>query len=662
MGMNMLLVIASVCLSSMFLVSADATIEQKLRTDPDLSQFYDLITSNAYPNFTLDHRAITVFAPTNAAFQRYKGKLDESLVLYHIINLPKTIDQLGSFVTSEGGGNPPLWVTRQRNTNHDDIYINNAKILMSHSNYGAINKQGHKQVLHVIDEVLTPVVPNPTSNNPLYNPNAYQLLIQSESVDIGLHRLREFRQRVNNTGKLDIFNREGKYTFFMPVDEGFSPSERADMLDDKVIDGHVIPGHVLFTSPSPLEQPFETLAFGDNLKVTVSFKRDANAVGDKNVYVQSYTLVGDSKHQAGAVQAEIVRANIPVKNGVIHLIQRPLMIVDMKISEIFKMMKEDGPLFKFYEIMKDSEYGNHFMNTLTRLGSGTLFAPSNAAWQDDNIRNILLNSDRMREILNLHLVKDQRLSVERIKQNINQQVHSAADRKSLYFNVINGPTEQILTVEGGGVNATVIQADIAATDGVIHIIDKVLGVPHATVLDKLKTDPMLNDTYFLGQRQKFNNRLNDTARRYTYFVPRNRAWRKLELSMPSTIKKLFMPEFSYHAVQVLERHLVIADEAFTMEKLKQMAAVSQTNDVELPAQRDILQIRIEEKDKSFTIIWRNEKISVYRPDVECTNGVIHVIDQPFLQEGDIKVTASGAGAVTFTAHCVMLLACKLLLL
>lgn len=38
MGMNMLLIIASLCLSSMFLVSADATIEQKLRTDPDLSQ------------------------------------------------------------------------------------------------------------------------------------------------------------------------------------------------------------------------------------------------------------------------------------------------------------------------------------------------------------------------------------------------------------------------------------------------------------------------------------------------------------------------------------------------------------------------------------------------------------------------------------------------
>lgn len=71
------------------------------------------------------------------------------------------------------------------------------------------------------------------------------------------------------------------------------------------------------------------------------------------------------------------------------------------------------------------------------------------------------------------------------------QAQTAADRRSLYFNVITSNSEQVLTVEGGGVNATVVQADIAATDGVIHIIDKVLGVPHTTVLDKLRTDPML---------------------------------------------------------------------------------------------------------------------------------------------------------------------------
>lgn len=50
---------------------------------------------------------------------------------------------------------------------------------------------------------------------------------------------------------------------------------------------------------------------------------------------------------------------------------------------------------------------------------------------------------------------------------------------------------QTVTVEGGGVNATIIQPDIVQMNGYVHIIDRVLGVPYATVYDKLRTDPML---------------------------------------------------------------------------------------------------------------------------------------------------------------------------
>lgn len=52
-------------------------------------------------------------------------------------------------------------------------------------------------------------------------------------------------------------------------------------------------------------------------------------------------------------------------------------------------------------------------------------------------------------------------------------------------------------------------------------------------------------TRYLGSNG-FNNQLNDTKRRFTYFVPRDLAWLSLENEMPSTFKKLFMREFSYH--------------------------------------------------------------------------------------------------------------------
>ena len=71
------------------------------------------------------------------------------------------------------------------------------------------------------------------------------------------------------------------------------------------------------------------------------------------------------------------------------------------------------------------------------------------------------------------------------------QVSTFADRKKLYFNVIKIGNNITLTVEGGGVNATVIEPNIAATNGFIHIIDRVLGVPYTSVKEKLKSDPML---------------------------------------------------------------------------------------------------------------------------------------------------------------------------
>jgi len=55
-----------------------------------------------------------------------------------------------------------------------------------------------------------------------------------------------------------------------------------------------------------------------------------------------------------------------------------------------------------------------------------------------------------------------------------------------------------------------------------------------------------SSTYFLGQRRGFNDQLNDTTKRFTYFVPRDYAWEVAAITYPSTTKKLFMPDYSYH--------------------------------------------------------------------------------------------------------------------
>jgi len=78
---------------------------------------------------------------------------------------------------------------------------------------------------------------------------------------------------------------------------------------------------------------------------------------------------------------------------------------------------EDGPLHKFYYKIRDE--GGDFMQVINGMKDLTLFAPSNQAWSSANIDN-LYNREKLREILNLHLVRE-RLTVERIRdENMNQ--------------------------------------------------------------------------------------------------------------------------------------------------------------------------------------------------------------------------------------------------
>ncbi|XP_046393705.1 fasciclin-1 isoform X3 [Ischnura elegans] len=648
------------------------TVDQKLREESTLSTFSNLIHNNLIANHTFEVRQATIFAPTNDAFDRYPKDIEGNVVLYHMTNLAQTLDQLKDSLSSELDGNPPLWVTRQKSPDgKEDIYINNAKIIRDRSNYLAKNTHSKNQVLHVLDEVLEPVTSS-VPDSPIYNPDAFLFLDKFENLELE-HRLRSFRQRVQQNNKADIFKAEGRHTFFIPVDEGFKPPPRPEKIDQKVIDGHVIPNRVLFTRATPCDEDYETLAFGDNLRVTISFTVQPDGKGSK-LYVKSNTIVGDPNHATGVVLAEIVKANIPVKNGVVHLIHRPLMVVDTTVKQFLEgigIEKEDGPLYRFYEMIVD--HGSEFMTKITKLKSLTLFAPSNSAWNNSNLNNLIHNKEKMMEILNLHLV-EQRLSLDDIKDNNMKQlfqVETAAKRKNLYFNILTSNENNItLTVEGGGVNATVIQPNIAATNGLVHIIDRVLGVPYTTVYQKLETDPMLNKTFHLGQQERFNEQLNDTRKRFTYFVPRDSAWEKAEIHSPSAHKKLFMKEFSYHVKQILERHLVV-DHAYNMADLMKIA----NSTVVLPTVRDVLKIRVKEIEKNgadtngtgYYLEWQGERIHVFRPDVECTNGVIHVIDSALLKESDVIVTGGSMPSslllspLSFLAQLVPLFIVKFLL-
>ncbi|XP_033162030.1 fasciclin-1 isoform X7 [Drosophila mauritiana] len=643
------LLLALLCAAN---AAAAADLADKLRDDSELSQstakslrrlmpvrFYSLLESNQIANSTLSLRSCTIFVPTNEAFQRYKSKTTH--VLYHITTEAYTQKRLPNTVSSDMAGNPPLYITKNSN---GDIFVNNARIIPSLS--VETNSDGKRQIMHIIDEVLEPLTVKAGHSDTPNNPNALKFLKNAEEFNVDNIGVRTYRSQVTMAKKESVYDAAGQHTFLVPVDEGFKLSARSSLVDGKVIDGHVIPNTVIFTAAAQHDDPKASAAFEDLLKVTVSFFKQKNG----KMYVKSNTIVGDAKHRVGVVLAEIVKANIPVSNGVVHLIHRPLMIIDTTVTQFLQENAENGALRKFYEVIMDN--GGAVLDDINSLTEVTILAPSNEAWNSSNINNVLRDRNKIRQILNMHIIKD-RLNVDKIRQknaNLIAQVPTVNNNTFLYFNVRGEGADTVITVEGGGVNATVIQADVAQTNGYVHIIDHVLGVPYTTVLGKLESDPMMSDTYKMGKFSHFNDQLNNTQRRFTYFVPRDKGWQKTELDYPSAHKKLFMADFSYHSKSILERHLAISDKEYTMKDLVKFS--QESGSVILPTFRDSLSIRVEEEAGRYVIIWNYKKINVYRPDVECTNGIIHVIDYPLLEEKDVVV--AGGSYLPESSICIIL--------
>uniref|UniRef100_A0A182M9V3 FAS1 domain-containing protein n=1 Tax=Anopheles culicifacies TaxID=139723 RepID=A0A182M9V3_9DIPT len=628
--------------------SSTVTLESRMRDDPDLSEFYSLIERDEIAMSKLVHHSLTIFAPTNQAFQRYLN--NKTHLNYHMSSTPLRLSQLADTVRSLNDDGTPLYITRKRPLSgmQEDLYINSAKIIRERSNMEFTNSRGYKQILHIIDDVLTPLttVFNKTLDTP--NPDAWGFLQSVEAINIEPHRVRSFRKKILNLKRDQVFKKPGISTFFIPVETGFKapPSPTLSMVDKRVIDGHVIPNKAIFTTPAPYGQALETLQFEDDLRVTITFFRHDTGKNAR-VFVVSNTMYSNSRLTPGAVIAEIVKANIPVANGVVHLIHRPLVIVDM---HALQMLTDTSHTLwsKFRDLIED--YAPEFLNMLRGKTQMTIFVPQDDAVTQMMQTNFMSNRKKLLDVLMMHVVLDG-VTIDKIKRNNQNHIYpirTMKDRHFLYFNLNENRTTHAksVTVESGGVNASLILGDIATKDGYIHIIDRMLGVSYMTVQEKLETDPMLNLTYHFGKLNHFNDQLNMTNKRFTYFVPRDKAWIQWFIEHPAANLDDFVMNREQSRL-VLEQHLIVADRVFSMGDLRNMSHDSLILPTVGP---ESLQIRVKEEDNRYFIQWKETGrwTPVFRADVECTNGLIHVIDVPFVHEYDM-ITSAGTQVHRYSA-------------
>jgi uncharacterized surface protein with fasciclin (FAS1) repeats len=242
--------------------------------------------------------------------------------------------------------------------------------------------------------------------------------------------------------------------------------------------------------------------------------------------------------------------------------------------------------------------------TLEGAGPFTVFAPTDEAFAKLPAGTLekLLRPENKRELarlLTFHVLPARATSREII--GLDLDAAKTVSGKEVAFQVRGSK----LTVGG----ANVVKADVPATNGVIHVIDRVL-MPEA---DLVETAAAAGQFKTLAAALKAAG-LVDALKAdgpFTVFAPTDEAFAKLP---HGTLEKLLRPENKQELVELLTYHVLPARATSTEIaglNLRKAKTVSGKG------------VKLAARDGRVLV----DGVNVTKADVTATNGVIHVIDQ-----------------------------------
>ncbi len=252
--------------------------------------------------------------------------------------------------------------------------------------------------------------------------------------------------------------------------------------------------------------------------------------------------------------------------------------------------------------------------TLSGKGPFTLFAPTNAAFAalpKGTLETLLKpeNRELLQKVLTYHVV-----SGDLKAKDLKSGKVATVEGNSVTLNVNKHG------VKVNGINVT--KADIGASNGVIHIIDRVLippGLmsakpkPAGTIVDVAASNPPFSTLVTAVKAAGLVETLSSKGP-FTVFAPTNEAFAALP---KGTLEKLLKPENRKLLQQVLTYHVVSGDVRAKDLKSGPVKTV-EGNSVAVQVSKNGVKIN---------------NINVIKADVGASNGVIHVIDQVLLPPG-----------------------------
>ncbi|KAM6907512.1 periostin-like [Xenentodon cancila] len=245
-------------------------------------------------------------------------------------------------------------------------------------------------------------------------------------------------------------------------------------------------------------------------------------------------------------------------------------------------------------------------------GSFTMFAPSNDAWNlvDPGIRAALVSNVNIElyNALHFHMV-NHRLLTKDMKNGMT--VTSMYSDQKLYFNhYSNG----VVTVNC----ARIISANQVATNGVVHVIDRVISAVSKTIRDVLEDDNSLTTFSTAATAAGIMDKL-DQPGQYTLFAPTDEAFDKLG---PGYFERLMDDKVVIAAL--VNYHLLNS---------VQCAEAIMAGSVYETAEGSTIVINCD--GDSLTV---NGIKMVLKKDIVTSNGVIHLIDQVLIPDSAKDVT------------------------
>ncbi|NXG74644.1 POSTN protein, partial [Baryphthengus martii] len=399
------------------LTAVGNTIQDFIEVEDDLSSFRAAAITSDVLDILGRPGHYTLFAPTNEAFERLpRGTLERIMGDKVASEALVKFHILNTLQCSEAITGGAVYETLEGNTvevgcDGESLTVNGVKMVKRKD---IVTSNG---VIHLIDEVLIP-------------DSAKQVF------ELGGAQQTTFTDLVAQLGLISSLRPEGQYTLLVPLNGAFSDDTlRMDQrLLKMILQNHII-----------------------NVKVGLNELyngQELETIGGKLLRVFVYRTAVCIENSC------MVRGSKEGRNGFIHIFRQ---IINPAEKTVHEMLRSDKRFSVFLSLLKAAD----LEDVLSSPGEWTLFVPTNDAFKgltDDDKDILIRDKNALRNILLYHLI--QGVSVGSGFEPGVTNILKTIQGGKLYLKIVN---DTLLVNE-----LKSRESDLMATNGVIHVIDKLL--------------------------------------------------------------------------------------------------------------------------------------------------------------------------------------------